>query len=132
LRLQSSNDAGDDDQGGKGDGMTGRRLQESGPGEFSLDENVVPERGGSRAEFERRHTAGENDVAQVGEECPGPGRELDQQARNGRGVRDFEFRPGQRHLSIVDARAAVGIAGRAWAWGSGPVMGTSSMIDRYE
>jgi hypothetical protein len=40
-------------------------------------------------EFEGRKPAGQEEIAQVSEEGPGPGRQFDQKPRNGLGVLDL-------------------------------------------
>jgi hypothetical protein len=52
-------------------------LEESLPRETALHEYVRPERSRGRAKFERREAAREDNLAQVTEEDPRPGRQLD-------------------------------------------------------
>jgi len=62
--------------------VIGDGLDEGVPGKAAPDENVRPELGWSRIEFEGRQTAWKQNVAQIAEKDPGSGGQFDQKPRN--------------------------------------------------
>ena len=94
--------------------MANSRIQKSPPRHPALHKHVMPERRWRRPQFERRQPPRKNHIPQIPEEHSRPRRQLDQQPRSGRWLRDSTGCTAGRHhsLSIVDARIALRIASR--------------------
>jgi hypothetical protein len=77
-------------------------LEKPLPGQGTLHQHVVPERGWSGLEFERRKPVRKNQVPQVAKENLGPQRQFDHKLQIVRGLRIL-VEPVSGHLSMVDA-----------------------------
>lgn len=113
LRLQREQVRQSDQRCSRGD-VIQSGLEEAVPGKRETDENVIPEWSWGRSQRQGRKLSREEKIAQVLDEQSGPGRQIDQQPRNGRGLGDFDGWPDGGHFLIVDAVRRFRIAGRAY------------------